>query len=91
MRDKSLNEMAASLFPHADRVILTTLNNPRAASIEELVASAPEDFDQARVLRAPSVEGALQLARMSTPTESLICVTGSLYLVGAAQAALRSR
>jgi len=89
MRDKSLNEMSTSLFPRADKVILTTLNNPRAASIEELVASAPEDFDQARVLRAPSVEEALQLARTLTPAEGLIFVTGSLYLVGAVQDALR--
>ena len=89
MRDKTLSEMTAALFPRAERVILTTLDNPRAASIDALAAVVPEDFDQARVLRASTVGEALQLARTVTPTDDLVCVTGSLYLVGAAQGALR--
>src|SRR5437660_3034556 len=36
MRDKALSEMAAMLFPKARAVILTELDNPRAASIETL-------------------------------------------------------
>lgn len=91
MRDKALDEMTAVLFSRADKVILTTLDNPRAASLEALVAALPEGFDQAGVLRASSVDEALQLARTVTPAGGLVCVTGSLYLVGAAQAALRSR
>jgi len=91
MRDKALGEMTTALFPRADRVILTTLDNPRAASIDALVAVVPGDFDQGKILRAFSVDEALQLARTVTPTDGVVCVTGSLYLVGAAQAALRSR
>ena len=91
MRDKALGEMTAALFPRADRVILTTLDNPRAASIDALVAIVPEDFDHGRVLRASSVAEALQLARTVTPTDGLVCVTGSLYLVGAAQQVLREQ
>ena len=89
MRDKALGEMTAALFFRADKVILTTLDNPRAASIDALAAVVPEDFDQARILRAASVAEALQLARAVTPTEGLVCVTGSLYLIGAVQGALR--
>lgn len=89
MRDKALGEMTAALFSRADKVILTTLDNPRAASIDALVAVAPEDFDQGRLLRASSVAEALQLARAVTPTDGLVCVTGSLYLIGAVQGALR--
>ena len=89
MRDKALGEMTAALFPRADKVILTTLDNPRAASIDALVAVVPEDFDQGRILRAFNVYEALQLARTVTPTEGVVCVTGSLYLVGAVQGALR--
>lgn len=91
MRDKALGEMTAALFPRADRVILTTLDNPRGASIEALVAVVPEDFDQGRILRAFSIDEALQFARTVTPTDGVVCVTGSLYLIGAAQAVLRSR
>jgi len=89
MRDKALGEMTAALFSRADRVILTTLDNPRAASIDALVAVVPEDFDQGKVVRASSIAEALQLARTVTSIDRLVCVTGSLYLVGAAQGALR--
>ena len=89
MRDKALNEMTATLFPRGDKVILTTLDNPRAASIDALVAAVPENFDNGRILAASSVDEALQLAQTVTPTNGLVCVTGSLYLIGAAQQVLR--
>jgi len=88
MRDKSLRGMAATLFPKADELILTKLDNPRAASTEMLRAAVPENFDMARVFQASSVAEALRLARQVTPANGLICVTGSLYLIGAAQQAL---
>jgi len=91
MGDKALGEMTAALFPRADTLILTTLDNPRAASIEALMTVVPEDFDQARIVSAFSVDEALQLARTLTPTNGVVCVTGSLYLIGAAQAALLPR
>src|SRR2546423_21932 len=91
MRDKALKEMTTRLFSRADTVILTPLDNPRAASIDALVAAVPVDFDQGKILRASNVDQSLQLAQTVTPTDGLVCVTGSLYLVGAAQHALRSR
>jgi len=56
-----------------------------------LVAAVPEDFDPARILRASGVDEALQLARTVTPADGLVCVTGSLYLVGATQQVLRQQ
>jgi len=85
MRDKALSEMAATLFPKASAVILTGLDNPRAASIETLKAAVPRDFDQANVHQATSIKEALRIAREITAGNGLICVTGSLYLVGATQ------
>ena len=89
MRDKALPEMAARLFPKADELILTELDNPRAASVEMLLAAIPEGFDKARIHRASGVADALRLARELTPANGLICVTGSLYLIGAVQEALK--
>jgi dihydrofolate synthase/folylpolyglutamate synthase len=89
MRDKALDEMAATLFPKADAVILTELDNPRAASIDALIAALPDNFDQARTLQAANLDDALRLAERITPANGLVCVTGSLYLVGAIQEALR--
>jgi dihydrofolate synthase/folylpolyglutamate synthase len=84
MRDKALSEMAATLFPRADELILTSLDNPRAATVEMLMTAVPVGFDKA-VRPASSVVEALRLARDATPPDGLICVTGSLYLVGAVQ------
>lgn len=89
MRDKVLNEMAAALFPKADELILTSLDNPRAANMEMLMTAVPENFDKSRMYKASSVSKALRLARQVTPADGLICVTGSLYLVGAVQEIIR--
>jgi dihydrofolate synthase/folylpolyglutamate synthase len=89
MRDKPLSEMAAILFPNADKLILTEIDNPRAASIAELLDAMPNHFDRARILYAADVDEALQLARTITSANGLVCVTGSLYLIGAAQQVLR--
>jgi len=85
MRDKALTEMASVLFPIADQLILTELNNPRAASLDTLRLAVPENFAAAGIHRASSTEEALRIAKTLTPASGLICVTGSLYLVGAVQ------
>ncbi len=89
MRDKALAEMATALFPRADRVILVAFENPRAASCASLNDAVPASYDPQRVLRSSSVDDALQLAKRITPPNGLVCVTGSLYLVGAVQQALK--
>jgi dihydrofolate synthase/folylpolyglutamate synthase len=85
MRDKALNEIATILFAAAGAVILTELNNPRAATIEDLKAAAPSSLDQTNLHVAKSVAEALEIARRVTDSEGLILITGSLYLVGAVQ------
>ncbi|MDX6445539.1 MAG: dihydrofolate synthase / folylpolyglutamate synthase [Blastocatellia bacterium] len=85
MRDKALAEMAEILFSKADELILTSLDNSRAATGEMLQEAVPADFDQARVRLAFSAAEALKIARVITSPDGLICVTGSLYLVGAVQ------
>jgi dihydrofolate synthase/folylpolyglutamate synthase len=89
MRDKALGEMMRTLFPKADKVILTALDNPRAASIAELMAAIPEVFGQSEMVRASNVGEALAAARSIAPTEGTVCITGSLHLIGKAQELLR--
>jgi dihydrofolate synthase/folylpolyglutamate synthase len=89
MREKALNELAAILFPAARAVILTELDNPRAATIEDLKDATPADFDQTKLHQAKSVEESLQIAREITTSDSLILITGSLYLVGEVQQSIR--
>lgn len=82
MGDKDLREIAATLFPVADRLILTQPDNARAASPEMLARLVPSDFDSGRITLAPSVREALAFAFDEAERGHTICVTGSLYLVG---------
>lgn len=87
MRDKDLKGMSAILFPAARELILTQIENPRAASLEMMKLVVPETF-QGRTHSANSVREALQIAKRVTPDDGFVCVTGSLYLVGEAQQVL---
>ncbi|HYE65051.1 MAG TPA: folylpolyglutamate synthase/dihydrofolate synthase family protein [Pyrinomonadaceae bacterium] len=85
MRDKDLSEIAAVLFPIANRLILTQPENPRAATLEMLKRAVPLRFDPSKVTLTTRVGEALAAALEQTPPGGLICVTGSLYLVGETQ------
>ena len=75
----------AGRSPH--RLILTPIDNPRAASLDSLVAAARALSIPAHTAHSP-IE-ALALARRLTPPHGLILATGSIYLIGALrQAAL---
>ena len=89
MRDKALNEMAAVLFPVVDELILTEFDNPRAASFEMLELAVLDNFAATGIQRASSPDEAVRIAEALTPANGLICVTGSLYLIGAVQQALK--
>ena len=89
MKDKRLQEMADALVSRADCLVLTQLDNPRAAESDHLAAAVPTGYAKERIRTASSVPQALQIAFEVTPPEGLICVTGSLYLVGAARQLLR--
>jgi dihydrofolate synthase/folylpolyglutamate synthase len=82
MRDKALAEIASAVFPAAARLVLARVDSPRAAGPETLAEFVPRGFDPARVRLAASAADALRAAYEVTPPEGMICVTGSLYLVG---------
>jgi dihydrofolate synthase/folylpolyglutamate synthase len=63
-----------------DHIVLAPIANPRAASVEELLAAAAAL--EVPVLVAEDMAGALALARQVTPKGGLIVATGSVYLVG---------
>ena len=88
MRDKALAELGSVLFPAAERLVLTEPRSPRAASVEELLSAVPVDDPPRSVVLAPSTADALIIARAQTPPGGMVCVTGSLYLVGEVKALL---
>lgn len=77
MSDKRLDQIAEILFPLPDHLILTTVQNPRSATVETLASLA-----QRTVVETTSSAEALRVAIAQTPKDGLICVTGSLYLIG---------
>jgi dihydrofolate synthase/folylpolyglutamate synthase len=81
MRDKKLDQIAATLFPVANCLVLTTIDNPRTASLEQLTPLA-QRFTHGAVFETTSSAEAVRTAITQTPPEGLICVTGSLYLLG---------
>jgi len=89
MRDKNLVEMAAILFPAAAKLVLTQANNPRSASAEELEEIA-RALDINNVLVTHSISEALTKANEVTSSSGLICITGSLYLLGEARALMNA-
>src|SRR5437763_6235071 len=90
MRDKRLAEMAKLLFPKANELDLTTIDNARSASFEDLRAVVPPD-SQSNVHESSSVSDQLRIAQETTPVSGLIVITGSLYLVGEAQRILQTQ
>jgi dihydrofolate synthase/folylpolyglutamate synthase len=88
LREKNLREMAQILFPlfdsssdrPHDHILFAPIENPRAASLEDLLATAHALDVPAHA--APHIAAALAQARTVTPPEGLILATGSIYLVG---------
>ena len=90
MRDKELEEVGRVLFPAARHLVLTSPQNPRAATVERLLRAVPVPPSSSTIALAPSSRDALVIARTHTPAGGLVCVTGSLYLVGEVKAQLES-
>ena len=91
LRDKSVKEMTQILLPlfdsssgeperAHDHIILAPIDNPRATSLEDLLAAARALDIPAHA--APHMAAALAEARAVTPKDGLIIATGSVYLVG---------
>ena len=91
-RDKSLREMSQILFPHfasspdgapgrtQDHIIFAPIDNPRASSLDDLLAAAHALDIPAHA--APHLTAALAQAQAVTPPNGIIIATGSIYLVG---------
>jgi dihydrofolate synthase/folylpolyglutamate synthase len=80
LRDKPVRELAQILFPLFDRVILTKVDSPRAASLDEMSEAAEPTGTSVEECAGPV--DAMDLATWLTPAKGLIVVTGSVLLVG---------
>lgn len=82
MQDKKIAAMANELFSVSELRVLTRVDDPRAAD-RSMLEPIAEPFG--KLIWARSAEEAIKCAIRETPSDGLICVTGSLYLVGEAK------
>jgi dihydrofolate synthase/folylpolyglutamate synthase len=84
LRDKDWQPMCETLSPLAVKIYLVPVTSKRSASPEELVAACRKANPSAEIAVAKSLTEALE----RTAGESLVILTGSLYLVGEAMESL---
>lgn len=80
MRDKAIEEVTATLFPLADRLVLTAPDFPRALRPEAIL----QTHEHPNRVLTQTVAEAVQLATQAPP-EVVVFITGSLYVVGEAR------
>jgi dihydrofolate synthase/folylpolyglutamate synthase len=80
LRDKAVDEIAGTLFPLAGEVIFTQPNTSRAISAMQLAEIAGYHAVSQTII--PNAREALRLALSHAKPDDVICITGSLYLVG---------
>lgn len=85
-KDKDLRGQLRALLPAFDRIVVTRyLENPRAVPPEEIVDAIRELDGRSPSLASGPAE-ALAVARRMTPSDGLICVTGSMFLAAETRA-----
>lgn len=80
LRDKAIDELAQILFPLFDRIVVTPVDSPRSAAVDDLMAAAAKTG--ATAIPAPCPSAGLKMTLRETPADGLIVITGSVYLVG---------
>jgi dihydrofolate synthase/folylpolyglutamate synthase len=89
MRDKAIRDMTEIMFPLADHVIVTHIDNPRSATPEEIRQAA--NRASSALGDAGTVAEALEKARHHAGSKGVVVVTGSIYIVGEAMRLLGAR
>ena len=84
MVDKDLGTTLQTIAPMAGTIIFTRPESERSASPEQLQAALPPTLEP-KIILTGSVQAALEQACALAAADDLICIAGSLFLVGAAR------
>lgn len=84
MADKDIAKTLNAIAPYCHRLIFTRPESERSATAEHLRDFLPDSLKE-RAIASASIAEALARAAAEAGPEDLICVAGSLYLVGAAR------
>jgi dihydrofolate synthase/folylpolyglutamate synthase len=89
LADKNISGILKELAPFSDEVVLTRPDYAGAASLEDL-RKGLRDFS-IPVIAKESIPEAVKFAMGRLLPQDILCITGSLYTVGAAKAYLEGR
>jgi len=84
MEDKDLSKTLPEMAPLADILILTMVMSERSSAPEKLLDILPPDIQDQAICNS-SLQNALAKAAELAGRKDLICVAGSLYLIGEAR------
>jgi dihydrofolate synthase/folylpolyglutamate synthase len=82
LRDKAVEEITQILFPMAENVVVTSVNNPRSATPEDIAEAAASTGTE--VVKADSVAHGIEQSVDLASRDGVVVITGSIYLVGEA-------
>ncbi len=90
MADKDILKNLSIIVPICRNIIMTRPKGERSADPFALSKAVPEKYLD-RVICISSISSALDKARKLTTPDDLICIAGSLYLVGEARTMLSGK
>ncbi len=87
LADKDVDGIVGAFRGHAQHVVVTQADSPRAASVDDMLAAARKAFDGTPIIieAAPDVATAVEMAIGIAGRGDGVLVTGSLHTVGAAR------
>ncbi len=84
--DKPFRSMLKCLLPRCSRAIITRAKTERALAPQKLYAIAQKTISEATII--PEVAAAVQYAVATAGPDEVICIAGSLYVIGEAKEAI---
>jgi len=84
--DKNYRGIIENIVPYVDYVIITMANNPRATPLPILAREVWQYIDPDKTAQMPTVDSAIRYSLEISRENDIICLTGSLYTVGEAEA-----
>ncbi len=87
--DKSYNTMFKCILPVCSKVIIAEAKSERSVPSEKLVVAAKKHIGDATVIK--DIPEAIQFAEKEASGDDVICISGSLYVVGEAKEFFQKR
>lgn len=84
LKDKDISKMVKIIVPMANHIIITKVKNPRGCEPEKIAREA-ELVSTTKIIIKETVPESIEFARSISNKNDLICICGSLYLVGEAR------